>query len=60
MMEVKVKRYKVNIEGKTVQITAQNLEDAIEQIKKRNIETATREIRICEIDENLEAYNRFK
>jgi hypothetical protein len=59
-MEVKVKRYKVNIEGKTVQITAENLEDAIEQIKKRNIETATREIRICEIDQNLEAYNRLK
>lgn len=57
-MEVEMNKYVIKFEdGKSVTVTARNLEDALEEFKLLRIETATREIRVMSA---WERYNKHK
>jgi len=57
-MEVEMNKYVIKYEdGKSVTVTARNLEDALEEFKLLRIETATREIRVMTA---WERYNKHK
>ena len=57
-MEVEMNKYVIKFEdGKSVTVTARNLEDALEEFKLLRIETATREIRVMTA---WERYNKHK
>ena len=57
-MEVEMNKYVIKFEdGKSVTVTARNLEDALEEFKIQRIETATREIRVMSA---WERYNKHK
>ena len=57
-MEVEMNKYVIKFEdGKSVTVTARNLEDALEEFKILRIETATREIRVMSA---WERYNKHK
>ena len=57
-MEVEMNKYVIKFEnGKSVTVTAKNLEDALEEFKLLRIETATREIRVMS---SWERYNKHK
>ena len=57
-MEVEMNKYVIKYEdGKSVTVTARNLEDALEEFKLLRIETATREIRVMSA---WERYNKHK
>ena len=57
-MEVEMNKYVIKFEdGKSVTVTAKNLEDALEEFKLLRIETATREIRVMSA---WERYNKHK
>ena len=46
-MEVQMNKYVIKYEdGKSVSVSAKNLEDAIDRFKELRIETATKEIRV--------------
>ena len=58
LMEVEMNKYVIKFEdGKSVTVTARNLEDALEEFKLLRIETATREIRVMSA---WERYNKHK
>ena len=58
IMEVEMNKYVIKFEdGKSVTVTAKNLEDALEEFKLLRIETATREIRVMS---SWERYNKHK
>jgi hypothetical protein len=57
-MEVELNKYVIKYEdGRSVTVTAKNLEDALEEFKLLRIETATREIRVMSA---WERYNKHK
>ena len=57
-MEVEMNKYVIKFEdGKSVTVTARNLEDALEEFKLLRIETATKEIRVMSA---WERYNKHK
>jgi hypothetical protein len=57
-MEVELNKYVIKYEdGRSVTVTARNLEDALEEFKLLRIETATREIRVMSA---WERYNKHK
>ena len=57
-MEVEMNKYVIKFEdGKSVTVTAKNLEDALEEFKLLRIETATKEIRVMTA---WERYNKHK
>ena len=57
-MEVEMNKYVIKYEdGRSVTVTARNLEDALEEFKLLRIETATREIRVMSA---WERYNKHK
>ena len=57
-MEVEIYKYVIKFEdGKSVTVTARNLEDALEEFKLLRIETATKEIRVMTA---WERYNKHK
>jgi hypothetical protein len=58
IMEVEMNKYVIQYEnGRSVTVTARNLEDALEEFKLLRIETATREIRVMTA---WERYNKHK
>jgi predicted RNase H-like HicB family nuclease len=57
-MEVEMNKYIIKYEdGKSVSVTAKNLEEALEIFKEQKIETATKEIRVMSA---WERYNKHK
>jgi hypothetical protein len=57
-MEVEMKKYEIKYEdGKSVSVTAKNLEEALDTFKELRIETATKEIRVMSA---WERYNKHK
>ena len=57
-MEVEMNKYVIKFEdGKSVTVTAKNLEDALEEFKLLRIETATKEIRVLS---SWEMFNKHK
>ena len=57
-MEVEMKKYEIKYEdGKSVSVTAKNLEEALDRFKELRIETATKEIRVMSA---WERYNKHK
>ena len=57
-MEVEMNKYVIKYEdGKSVSVSAKNLEEAIERFKELRIETATKEIRVMSA---WERYNKHK
>lgn len=57
-MEVEMNKYVIKFEdGKSVEVNAKNLEDALEEFKILKIETATKEIRVMSA---WERYNKHK
>ena len=57
-MEVEMNKYVIKFEdGRSVTVTARNLEDALEEFKLLRIETATKEIRVMTA---WERYNKHK
>jgi hypothetical protein len=57
-MEVEMNKYVIQFEnGRSVTVTARNLEDALEEFKLLRIETATKEIRVMTA---WERYNKHK
>jgi hypothetical protein len=58
LMEVEMNKYVIQFEnGRSVTVTARNLEDALEEFKLLRIETATKEIQSYV---SLERYNKHK
>ena len=57
-MEVQMNKYVIKFEdGKSVSVSAKNLEEAIERFKELRIETATKEIRVLS---SWEMFNKHK
>jgi len=57
-MEVEMNKYQIKYEdGKSVLVTAKNLEEALDRFKELRIETATKEIRVISA---WERYNKHK
>ena len=57
-MEVKLNKYVIKYEnGKSVSVSAKNLEEALDRFKELRIETATKEIRVMTA---WERYNKHK
>ncbi len=57
-MEVEMNKYVIKYEdGKSVSVTAKNLEEALDRFKELRIETATKEIRVMSA---WERYNKHK
>ena len=57
-MEVEMNKYVIKYEdGKSVTVSAKNLEEALDRFKELRIETATREIRVMSA---WERYNKHK
>ena len=57
-MEVEMNKYVIQYEnGRSVTVTARNLEDALKEFKLLRIETATKEIRVMSA---WERYNKHK
>ena len=57
-MEVEMNKYVIKYEdGKSVSVTAKNLEEALDRFKELRIETATKEIRVISA---WERYNKHK
>ena len=57
-MEVEMNKYVIKFEdGKSVIVSANNLEEAIDRFKELRIETATKEIRVMS---SYDLYNRNK
>ena len=57
-MEVEMNKYEIKYEdGKSVSVTAKNLEEALDRFKELRIETATKEIRVISA---WERYNKHK
>jgi hypothetical protein len=57
-MEVEMNKYVIKYEdGRSVTVTARNLEDALKEFKLLRIETATKEIRVMTA---WERYNKHK
>jgi hypothetical protein len=57
-MEVEMNKYEIKYEdGKSVSVTAKNLEEALKIFKEQKIETATKEIRVMSA---WERYNKHK
>lgn len=57
-MEVEMNKYVIKFEdGKSVIVSANNLEEAIDRFKELRIETATKEIRVIS---SYDLYNRNK
>jgi hypothetical protein len=57
-MEVEMNKYVIKFEdGKSVTVSANNLEEAIDRFKELRIETATKEIRVMS---SYDLYNRNK
>ena len=57
-MEVEMNKYVIKYEdGKSVSVTAKNLEEALDRFKELRIETATKEIRVMTA---WERYNKHK
>lgn len=57
-MEVEMNKYVIKFEdGKSVSVSAKNLEEAIERFKELRIETATKEIRVLS---SWEMFNKHK
>ena len=57
-MEVQLNKYVIKYEdGKSVSVSAKNLEDAIDRFKELRIETATKEIRVMS---SWEMFNKHK
>ena len=57
-MEVEMNKYVIKYkDGKSVAVTAKNLEDALKEFKLLKIETATKEIRVLSA---WERYNKHK
>lgn len=58
LMEVELNKYVIKYEdGKTVSVSANNLEEAIDRFKELRIETATKEIRVMS---SFDLYNKHK
>lgn len=58
LMEVEMNKYVIKYEdGKSVSVSAKNLEDAIDRFKELRIETATKEIRVMS---SWEMFNKHK
>jgi len=58
LMEVEMNKYVIKFEdGKSVTVSANNLEEAIDRFKELRIETATKEIRVMS---SYDLYNRHK
>ena len=57
-MEVEMNKYVIQYEnGRSVTVTAKNLEEALDRFKELRIETATKEIRVMTA---WERYNKHK
>ena len=57
-MEVEMNKYVIKYEdGKSVSVTAKNLEEALDRFKELRIETATKEIRVMSA---WRRYNKHK
>ncbi len=57
-MEVELNKYVIKYEdGKSVSVSAKNLEEALDRFKELRIETATREIRVMS---SWEMFNKHK
>jgi hypothetical protein len=57
-MEVELNKYVIKYEdGKSVSVSAKNLEEALDRFKELRIETATMEIRVTTV---YERYNKHK
>ena len=57
-MEVEINKYVIKFEdGKSVTVSANNLEEAIDRFKELRIETATKEIRVIS---SYDLYNKNK
>ena len=57
-MEIEMNKYVIKFEdGKSVIVSANNLEEAIDRFKELRIETATKEIRVMS---SYDLYNRHK
>ena len=57
-MEVEMNKYVIKFEdGKSLSVSAKNLEEAIERFKELRIETATKEIRVLS---SWEMFNKHK
>ena len=57
-MEVEMNKYVIKYEdGKSVSVSAKNLEEALDRFKELRIETATKEIRVMSA---WERYNKHK
>lgn len=57
-MEVEMNKYVIKFEdGKSVTVSANNLEEAIDRFKELRIETATKEIRVMS---SYDLYNKNK
>jgi hypothetical protein len=58
LMEVEMNKYVIKFEdGKSVIVSANNLEEAIDKFKELRIETATKEIRVMS---SYDLYNKNK
>jgi hypothetical protein len=58
LMEVEMNKYVIQFEnGRSVTVTARNLEDALDEFKLLRIETTTKEIRVMSA---YEMYNKRK
>ena len=58
IMEVEMNKYVIKFEdGKSVTVSAKNLEEALDRFKELRIETATKEIRVMTA---WERYNKHK
>ena len=58
IMEVEMNKYVIKFEdGKSVTVSAKNLEEALDRFKELRIETATKEIRVMSA---WERYNKHK
>lgn len=58
LIEVEINKYVIKFEdGKSVTVSANNLEEAIDRFKELRIETATKEIRVMSF---YDLYNRHK
>ena len=58
LMEVEMNKYVIKFEdGKSVIVSANNLEEAIDRFKELRIETATKEIRVMS---SYDLYNKNK